>query len=265
MKLIFLSIIILLASCTIPEEKQLEQELVADTATVIETDNSYMAARDTAVVRPIPVPKKVKSPSGTYQVTLPKEEEGLEQTISFHPDHSFQLQERYRDEKKDSVVLTTGTWSPSDGYIWLYKDQVVRGRYIWKGDVLHWMSPRLNKVFPMNPLIDAMENKTWKNKKEEGIVFFGIGNEPFWSIELTKQDSLSFRLADWTKPVTLRIDSVHADKEARVWMAHLDTVQVKLTVWPQFCSDGMSDYVYPNRIRVQYNQQVFNGCGLLYK
>jgi hypothetical protein len=64
-KLIFLSIIILLASCTIPEEKQLEQELVADTATVIETDNSYMAARDTAVVRPIPVPKKVKSPSGT--------------------------------------------------------------------------------------------------------------------------------------------------------------------------------------------------------
>jgi uncharacterized membrane protein len=40
---------------------------------------------------------------------------------------------------------------------------------------------------------------------------------------------------------------------------------LKVIIYPSFCSDGMSDNVYENRVRLIYNKTVYEGCGLLYK
>jgi uncharacterized membrane protein len=259
--------LLLLAACRLPEEKQLEAMESDPDTTVMKTSNSYSAAADTLTRQPIPRPRPVKKPTGIYQTTLPFDEGvTIEQTVAFQPDNNFVLQEKYRGNNKDSVVVTEGSWSPSDGFIWLYsKDQVVRGRYVWKDNILHWVSPPQHKNFPMHQLKDVLENSAWQNKPSQGVVLFGTGTEPFWTVSLTRTDSLSFLLADWEKPLTLRLDSSSTKEGYTAYTAGNDSLKLKLTVYPQFCTDGMSDFVYRNRIRLQYNSQVYNGCGIVYK
>ena len=93
----------------------------------------------------------------------------------------------------------------------------------------------------------------------------GVGNEPFWNVELDKKDSISFTLAEWNHPLRLKIDSSFNNKDGFAYMGHNDSVQVVVTIFPQFCSDGMSDFIYRNKVKVQYNQQVYTGCGVVYK
>ena len=262
-----LYILLLISSCKLPEEK-LEDE-VADTnsdTTTIKTSNEYAAVKDDTLLQPLPVPKKIKKPSGIYRTTLPYDETSqMEQTIAFYNNYTFQLEEKYTINKKDSIVTTQGNWSPSDGYIWIYKEQVMRGRYIWKGDTLQYLSPRFKKKYSMHSIKDALENNVWRNKKKEGIVVFGIGNEPFWSIEVNNKDSVSFLLSEWPAPVTLKIDSLNNTPESIIYLAHKDSIQLKLTVFPLFCNDGMSDFMYRNKVKIQYNNQTYSGCGILYK
>ena len=117
----------------------------------------------------------------------------------------------------------------------------------------------------MNHLQEAAQNKAWRNKGKEGIVVFGIGNEPFWNIELNNKDSISFLLSEWKHPLRMKIDSSFNDNDGIAYTAHRDSVQIRVTVFPHFCSDGMSDFIYRNKVKVQYNQQVYNGCGMVYK
>ncbi|HYC30398.1 MAG TPA: hypothetical protein VEB42_16300, partial [Chitinophagaceae bacterium] len=174
-------------------------------------------------------------------------------------------QETFRRDKKDSVSVIRGTWSPSDGYIWLYKDQVVRARYTWQGDQLHYFSPQLKKTIGMSPMVDIMSNAVWKEKPKQGITLFGIGNEPFWSVEVNNRDSLFFLLSEWSQPVKLRIEDKKATADSVAYSAKNDSVSIRLSIYPLFCSDGMSDHVYKNKIRVRYNGTIYNGCGMLYK
>jgi len=262
-KLFFL-LLISYTACTLPEKKKENQLSKKPDTTIIVTNNYMATATDTLTSIPLPPVRKIKSPAGIYQTILPLENK-MEQTIEFNSDRTYQLQEKYFTEKRDSVVITEGTWTPSDGFIWLYKDQVVRGRYKWKGDTLQYFSPVVKKSFSMNQLPDAERNAAWRNKEKQGIVVFGLGNEPFWNVELDNKDSLSFLLSEWDHPLRMKIDSSFNDNDSMSYTAHRDSVQIRVTIFPHFCSDGMSDFIYRNIVKVQYNQHVYNGCGIVYK
>jgi uncharacterized membrane protein len=214
----------------------------------------------------LPQPKAVKRPDGIYQGLIPyKEKNKIEQTIAFYNNNTFLLQEKYDTPNKDSIVQTRGNWSPSDGYIWLYKEQVVRGRYSWKGDTLRYFNPEMKKHFAMHAVKDVRENDRWQEKKAQGLVFMGIGNEPFWSLELDKEDSLSFSRAGWDHPLKMKLDTTFsATSDSTFYVAQNDSVSLKVTVLPYFCNDGMSDYIYENMISVQYNQEELKGCGVVF-
>lgn len=264
MRKLFFLLLIFYTACTLPEKKKENQLSKKPDTTIIETNNYAAATKDTVTSIALPAVRKIKSPTGIYQTILPSENK-VEQTIEFNSDLTYQLQEKYFTEKKDSVVITEGTWTPSDGFIWLYKDQVVRGRYKWKGDTLQYFSPVVKKGFSMNRLQDAERNAAWRNKGKQGIVVFGLGNEPFWNVELTNKDSLSFLLSEWEHPLRMKIDSSFNDNDSIAYTAHRDSVQIRVTIFPHFCSDGMSDFIYRNKVKVQYNQQVYTGCGIVYK
>ena len=100
-------------------------------------------------------------------------------------------------------MITTGNWAPSNGYIWLYKDQVVYSRYTWSGNQLQYFSPVLKKNWGMRHLQDVLQTKTWQNKKGEGAIVFAIGTEPFWSAEVNDRDSIFFQLSDWANALKL--------------------------------------------------------------
>ena len=251
-----------MASCKLPEEKAAERFAeIADTMEIQTTDsnNAIVTAMED---KPIPHVQKIKNPVGVYTTTLLLDDV-IEHTVAFYNNNTFQLQEKYAN---DSVVTIKGNWSPSNGYIWLYKDQIVRARYVWNGDDLHYFNPLVKKNFKMQHLQSAIQNQVWQNKKSQGILFFGIGNEPFWSVEVNNKDSVSFLLAEWTKPLTLKLNAVNNNNgDSVVYSGKSDTSFIRLTIFPYFCSDGMSDFVYNNKVRVQYNNQVYSGCGHLYK
>jgi uncharacterized membrane protein len=261
----FFILLLLLSACTLPAEKEERASSKKIDTTVIETHDANAAiSTDTSNTKDLPIAQKMKNPSGIYRTILPLGEK-VEQTVLFNSDLTYQLQEKYINGKQDSIVTTMGNWNPSDGYIWLYKDQIVRGRYKWKGDDLQYFSPVLKKSFTMNHLQDAMQNAAWQNKAKQGVVIFGIGNEPFWSVEYTNRDTIAFLLSEWTRPLKMKVDSTFSTNDSTGYIAKNDSTQLRVTIFPHFCSDGMSDFTYRNKIKVHYNKQVYNGCGMMYQ
>jgi hypothetical protein len=244
---------------------------VADTLQGSVSSNSYSAKPaepgNMDIDAPIkPKADQLKSPVGIYRVVFPLEDSTkIEQTVKFYNNKTYQLQERYPGSKKDSMVTIQGTFLPSNGYIWLYQEQVARGRYKWKGDTLQYYDPSYKKSYSMVKLQDVLERDIWQEKKAQGLVLYGVGNEPFWSLEVNSNDTISFRLADWEQALKLKRKETLSSKDTTVYLAQNDSSQIKLMVLPYFCSDGMSDFTYQNKILVKYNNQTYSGCGVVYK
>lgn len=222
-----------------------------------DTDLSF-AKEDLSAEEPPAPPAPVKQPSGVYRFLLPKEDgHRILHTVSFSPG-TFRLQEEFYD-KKDSIVVTEGTWAPSRDFIWLYKEQVVRGRYTWSGDTLQYYSPRLKKTFPLEKLTSIRTREVWQQKKGEGALLYAVGNEPFWSAEITGADTLVVNMPDWNAPLRVKLAAETNDADSTVYRTVNDSIEVR--VYPLFCSDGMSDFLYTQKVRMVYKGQTYIGCG----
>jgi uncharacterized membrane protein len=228
---------------------------------IISDSSNFPSNADTTRINP-PTTAPVKNPTGTYQFILSQDSVNIEQTIKFYSNRTFRLQERFR--ANDSVAITEGTWSPSNGFIWLYKQQVVRARYQWSGDTLQYFLPSGKHSYPLRKLPEISQNKTWKQRAGTSTVFFGLGNEPFWNIELTA-DSMFMKLADGDRQHRMKINSSSGTEGNLIYSGNSDSIEITLRIFPFFCSDGMSDHVYPQEIRVEYGEEILKGCGMRYK
>jgi uncharacterized membrane protein len=253
-----------LVSCGTEPGKRITDTQTSDTIiTTADTSSSTADAdlsfvKEESPVEEFPAPPPVKKPAGVYRFLLPTEKgQSILHTISFSAG-TYRLQEEY-NTKRDSIVVIQGTWAPSAGYIWLYKDQVVRGRYNWQGDTLQYYSPRLKKSFSMEKLTPARANQIWQTKRSEGAVLYAIGTEPFWSVEINRQDSLVLNMPDWKAPIRVKVNTATASADSTVYTSLTDSLS--LTVYPHFCSDGMSDFLYRQRVKIIFKGQSFRGCG----
>jgi uncharacterized membrane protein len=265
MKLWFLYGCFFLIACSNNEKKiTATDSLRSPTPVIANTDTTFIINNDTGSAI-VPAISPIKLPSGIYQFLLPYNKQSkVEHTISFAAT-TYRLQERYRIGKRDSVILTQGTWAPSNGYIWLYREQIVSGRYTWKGDTLQYYSPTYKKNFSMQKLTPALNNAVLRTKKNGGAIFYGVGTEPFWSVELTSNDTLSFSLPEWAHPLKMKMGAVQKIKHSIIYSAQADSLSLRVVVLPYFCSDGMSDFIYSNKIEVQYNGTTYSGCGIRYR
>lgn len=256
--------------CNNQSSESQKQDEAREETTSIQTSTSHTADKaikpepepETPIETSLPKPKPVKKPEGIYRAIVPLKDSKAEQIVAFYKDYTYQLQERYTVHDKDTTTITKGNWMPSDGYIWLYKDQIALARYLWKGDTLEYFNTATKKNVSMHPLLNALQNDSLNKLKAAGIVLKGMGNEPFWSVEVNAQDSISFRLADWQQPVKMKIDSVKRSNDSTFYTATRDSLHLKVMVLPYFCMDGMSGKVFANKYRVEFNQRVFSGCGL---
>jgi len=231
-------------------------------ADTTETDSTNYALNEDSVKLTLDNPKP---PEGFYQVMLPCTNcKGIEHTVLFNPDLSYRLEERVLGNDQ-TVNKTAGTWKPVHDDVWLYKDSSVVARYTWHGDTLNYIDLKSGVHIPLRPLQSAMESTAWKSKKAEGIAFFGVGNEPFWNITINEQKSISLNLADWPKPVSFKPAKPIAAADSTVYQTRNDSATLQVVIYNTFCSDGMSDNIYNNKVKVLYNDKVYQGCGVLYK
>jgi uncharacterized membrane protein len=206
------------------------------------------------------VPDNTRHPEGIYQGSLPcRSCTSNQHTVAFYSDRTFKREEVV-DGNTTGVVR--GSWKPENGVIWLFKEHNEIGRYTWKGDTLMYILS--DRSYPLTKKPSAAEVNAWKNKKKDGLEFFGIGTEPFWSIEIDEEKAVKFHLADWGRPVVFS-PVVVAAADTLVYNLSNTIDSLKVLIYPSFCSDGMSDNVYENRVRLIYNKTVYEGCGLLYK
>lgn len=248
----------LLLSCGSKDKKVSK----AQTHTVTTSDSNTAFSKDSSVS--LPQNLVMKSPSGIYQFILPYGSINIEHTVSFSG-NNYRLQEIYKYPKRDSIVITRGTWAFSDGYIWLYKDQLAEGRYSWKGDTLQYYSPRYQKSFSMKTLTPGQYNTFLTEKMGEGAVFYATGNDVAWTVELDKQDSLAFALPDGSQPVKLKVTNVVKTTDSTVYSAGSNSLSLRVVVFPYFCTDGTGSFVYSKRMQVRYNGKNYVGCGMSFK
>ena len=263
MKCFFLFVglfVLCLASCNLFDKKA---QPGTDTLTIKSTDTVRLT-KDSIINLPV----SYAIPSGFYQGMLPcKGCEGIQQTILFESDNSFKMeevnwgtrtpprkQEGKWEKKADTILLYVNNKLTSkfrfhlDSLATLFRD----GKMIDPSDMPHYLLLRKTS---------AGANTAWRQKGEQGIDFYGVGNEPFWNIEIDNEKMILFKLADWQKPVIVPIEKPKIYKDSTVYIIP-DSTRLRITIMNEFCSDGMSDFLYEQKIQVRYKGQLYKGCGM---
>ncbi len=207
-------------------------------------------------------------PLGAYQGIFPcKDCDGVQQTILFNADKTFR-EEQMTWSKNEAPKLSEGYWQIKNDKIELIQKNKPVINFVKKRDTLLAVeingipiSNSSNYVLTKRKL--AINNPVWEKKKLEGIDFAAIGNEPFWSLDIDFKKSISFKLADWKKPVITAIVKPIMSKDSTIYKLKSDTTLWTIIVYSQFCSDGMSDYLYQNKVNVKFNGILYKGCGVM--
>lgn len=207
-------------------------------------------------------------PTGAFQGIFPCTDcDGIQQTILFNNDKTFK-EEQMIWSKNESPKMSTGNWQRKNGRIILSQNNTPVMELIKKEDTL--FAVNINGVIINNsskyalikrPLAGA--SPLWDKKRLQGINFAASGNEPFWSLEIDYEKFISFKLADWKKPVITGIEKPVLNKDSIFYKLKTDTTKWSITIFPQFCNDGMSDYLYQYKVNVNYNGILYKGCGIM--
>ena len=106
--------------------------------------------------------------------------------------------------------------------------------------------------------------KKWK----EGIEFYALGNEPFWSLNMDFEGIIQFKTMNGANvkffankcEVTMDAPVIRYRKKTETWEMIIELSHEK-------CSDTMSDDYYHYKVKVEYKPagkteyEVFSGCG----
>lgn len=238
------------------EKAVLAKDTTKNNDTIIVTDSLQISATDDSL------------PLGAYQGIFPcKDCDGVQQTILFNADKTFK-EEQMIWSKNESPKISEGHWQIKNGRIELIQKNKPVISFIKKKDTL--LTVAINRILISNSsnyMLTkrnlAIANPIWGKKKLEGIDFAAIGNEPFWSLDIDFEKSISFKLADWKKPVIKGIEKPIINKDSTIYKFKSDTTVWAIIIYPQFCNDGMSDYLYQYKVNVKYNGILYKGCGVM--
>lgn len=89
--------------------------------------------------------------------------------------------------------------------------------------------------------------------------FHAVGNEPFWSLEITAS-VLRFRTPEDTAGVLFPQEGRSVAGDTLIWSGSAGNRTIEARVWPAKCSDGMSDRVWTYRAIVRVDTVSYRGC-----
>lgn len=200
----------------------------------------------------------VSTPGGIYSTQI----NDLEYWLQLNEDKSYRLEEK--DKKGSSRSTLSGNWGMDENDILLYDNRTVIGKLSRSGDSIYVSELKNAKTAGKDQLLKrydlASSDTQWTNRKSKGVDFYGLGNEPFWNIEIDNENLTSFKMADWKQSVSLKTVKPTMTKDS-IYYNFTGANKISVTVYNQFCSDGMSDKMYSNKVKIRYKGQTYSGCG----
>lgn len=109
---------------------------------------------------------------------------------------------------------------------------------------------------------DSDPRDPWRDAQQRGIAYRAVGNEPGWFVEVDSGDQPGLRATlDYGErsvdaPRTVGVSSTRGYRGKTA-----DGVDVLLRIYPETCSDGMSDVTYPTRAELRVGGRAYSGCG----
>ena len=88
----------------------------------------------------------------------------------------------------------------------------------------------------------------------EPEAYRALGTEPFWSVVIA-DGRMTYRTPD--ESFSVPAPRGRETGSGRSW----ETRRIKLYMWHQQCSDGMSDNDYPQTVRAVVDGRTLRGCG----
>lgn len=207
--------------------------------------------------------------TGIYHGYLPCPDcEGIITYLLLNPDMSYRLEETFY-KKSDSLILTTGQWKTENGKVVLIQGNSTKNSYkpeedrLWQLDYQgNRISGNLGDKYVLMRQPKA-ESKHLKDKADAGIDFVAVGNEPFWSLEIDKGKNFIFNRPGLDNPDSIVYAEPVVVNNTREYHIQSGSTKLDLKIFPQFCSDGMSDFVYEYKVELEYNKKKYSGCGRL--
>lgn len=203
---------------------------------------------------------------GAYEGTFPcKDCDSIRQIILFKADHNFSQEQILA--KGQSLHKSSGEWRTNGEFVELFQNHKKEIVFRFKNDTLFAIN--INDVpvtdslkYMLSKRALASDNTAWEPKRSEGVEFIGIGNEPFWNIEIQKE-KIKLKMADWNHPVAGDIRGIENSIDSTVYHIISNKMEWTIIILPQFCSDGMSDFLYEYKVEVTYDGRQLEGCGIL--
>ena len=243
------------------------------------TDAASAVRDTTGVVRDTTTPEEAYIPApgdtallGFYQGLLPCTNcQGIKHTLLLADSGRFKLEE-FTLGKSTFPKKTEGRWSKQGDSLRLTANRELLITYYIQKDTLrvgHWegnpIADSVKKQYWIARQPNAARNQAWQKRAQSGVDFYAIGNEPFWNLEIDRERAISFRIADLPKPLIFNARNPRIDKDSTYYLVDSATGRLEVTVYNEFCSDGMSDNLYEHRVHVKYKGQTFKGCGVYLK
>lgn len=209
---------------------------------------------------------------GFYQGLLPcKNCQGIKHTLLLKDSGRFKLEE-FILGTSTFPKKTEGRWTKQGDSLRLTANRELLVTYFIKGDTLmlgyqegNPIADSVSKEYWVARIPNAAGNKAWQKRAQAGVDFYAIGTEPFWNLEIDREKAISFKLADLPKPMIFNARMPRVDKDSTYYLVDSATGRLEVTVFNEFCSDGMSDNLYEHRVHVRYKGQTFKGCGVYLK
>lgn len=253
--------IIILYSCTEPVPQKEETVYVSDTTRVQDT---VIFIKDSTMAQTF----ADSLPEGAYQGMFPcKDCEGIQNTIIFSSDKTYSREEKSWGSPA-RPYHAKGKWDRRDNRIVLYANGKPELKFKYGKNMLVNVESNGNRISDSSKYILtkrslATENKSWDQKRNQGIDFIGMGNEPFWSLEIDNEKLILFKLADWKKPLIVPIEKPFIRNDSTYYSLMSGETAWSVTILPQYCNDGMSDFLYQQKVIVRYKGVAYRGCGVV--
>ena len=255
-----LPVILMVWACntiTPPESGTTVQDttgLIVDSTTVYDTLIS-VPPRDTVLF-------------GFYQGVLPcRDCQGIRHTLLLKDSGRFKLEEFVMGKDMFPEKLE-GRWTRQDDSLRLQANRQIVATYFIAKDTLKLayrqgraVVDSLSKNYTVVRHPDAAMTPAWKGKFKSGVDFYAIGNEPFWNIEIDHEKSISFKLADLPKALVFPAVKPRVSKDSVFYATSLPDAKLEVSIYMDFCNDGMSDNMYEYRVHVRYKGETYKGCG----